>query len=91
MGTTGYLHTILEQMPPGKSIIMLDVEFFGNRRPQWRAKPTPSDEWREIRFVAMRSTRFRLLEEVGLKTFCYGADAVCFVHVQGQLWPTQDV
>ena len=90
MTTTGYLHTIVEQLKPGKSIIMLDVEFYGNKRPQWRAKPTPSNEWREIRFVMARTTRFTLLEEVGLKTFCYGTDTVCFVHVKGLLWPTQD-
>ena len=91
MRTTGYLHTIPEQMPPRKSFIMLDVEFFGNTRPQWRSTPTPSNEWREIRFVDQHTTRFLLLDEVGLRTFCYEEGSVCFLHVKGILWPTQDV
>ena len=88
--TTGFLHTLAEQIPSGKSLVLLDVEFYGNRRPQWRAKPTPSNEWREVRFVEHIATREAFLREVGLRTFCYGKGTTCFVTLRDSMWNIQD-
>ena len=90
MRTTGFLHTTVEQLPRRKSLVMLDVEFYGNTRPQWRAKPTPSNEWREVRFVEQTATRKAFLGEVGLVTFCYGKGTACFVTLRESMWTTQD-
>ena len=90
MRTWGYLHTIASQIPDGKAFTMVDVEFFENQRPMWRARPSPVTEWREVRYVTTPQNRFEFLKEVGLQSFCYGSGKVCFLSHRGQMWPLQD-
>ena len=90
MDTLAFLHTLDHQIPPHKVLTMLDVEFYGNQRPQWRQRPTPSNEWREIRTFEEHTTRHDLLQEAGLRPFCFGLDTICLLAVRGRLWPVQD-
>ena len=90
MQATGYLHTLVGQLPSGRSLVMLDIEFYTNDRPRWRERPSPTDEWRETRLVDSRMTRQEFVMMVGMHTFCYGTDTTYVVLLRGRVWPIQD-
>ena len=92
MCSKAYLHALEGQIPHGRSLTMVDIEFFTNHRPRWRsARASPTDEWREIRTLGERMTRHNMLQELGLRTFCYGLDTMCLVWIRGALWNVQDL
>ena len=77
----------------GYSLVMVDVEIYGNtpRRAGPRGSgPTADDEWREISQVKTLSTRSRFLADIGITDFCEGEGKMCILMHKSQVWTIQD-
>ena len=90
MQTVGVIHALANEIPRGKAIIMLDLEFYENHRPHVRETPFAVAEWREVLETEERQTRREFLRRVGLHDFCLGKKDKCLVTHRGESWQTQD-
>ena len=86
----GLIHASAREIPQGKSLILLDVEFYENHRPRFRERPFARDEWREVAEVSQEVDRHTFLQQIKLAPFCYGRDRVCLLTHRGSMWNVQD-
>ena len=92
IGATGYLLSLAEEWRfGGKSLILLDVEFYTNDPAANPLRPTPNEEWREVTWCDKTTTRARLIRDIGLSQFCMGPTQRCILHVAGFYWSSTDL
>ena len=88
--TTGMIHALANEIPEGRALILLDIEFYDNAGPRLRERPFAIDEWRETKEVHNYQTRREFLRQIGLGSFCQGKSKVCLVTHRGEMWTIQD-
>ena len=88
--TTGMIHALANEIPEGRALILLDIEFYDNAGPRLRERPFAIDEWRETKEVHSHQTRREFLRQIGLGSFCHGKSKVCLVTHRGEMWTIQD-
>ena len=70
MRTSAVIHAKADEIPRGKVLAMLDIEFYENEKPRMRHDPSAIDEWREVLELTEYQTRSELLAQTGLQSFC---------------------
>ena len=91
--TTPVLYHYHGLIRKGYSLVMVDVEIYGNTPHQAVPRdrgPVADDEWREISQVKTLSTWSRFLADIGITDFCEGDGKMCILVHRGHVWTIQD-